>query len=213
MEEYTEQANSGKFWLSDDGESKDVVFLYQKPSDALRCDAHYIRGEGYVHCLDDDCPACANGISKRSKLFIPMYLPQENKFVFWDRNTTFYHQLVKDVFDACGGDPSMYVFKVVRHGEYKSRDTRYTITIINKNTMGFDKMLEATSKKFPEAYEDICKSLTAEEMRAAIKGDSGISDSNLDDMPAYKITPRGLEDDPAMPKESASVVKAEDIDF
>ena len=200
MEDFTQERNQGRFRLADDGDTADVVFMFQNPSDAMRCDAHYITSDnyrGYVHCLEQGCPACAKGLKKQSKLFIPMYLPDkeggEGEFVFWDRNTPFYHQLTKDVFDVCP-NPSQYVFLVTRHGEYNSRDTRYQIDLIAKNTEPFEDIEKRFGISFPDAYERIVKSMDASEMRNALESrDSNggySSNADLDNMPTYKLTPR-----------------------
>lgn len=197
MKEYSEERGAGKFRLMDDGDSQEVIFMYQSPDDVLRCDAHYITcGEdsGYYHHIDEgECPACGVNLPIRNKLFIPMFIPETGELVFWDRNTTFYHQLVKDVFDKAP-NPSEYTFMVTRHGEYKSRDTRYEITLHGKNVTPFNDILDHVGAKMPDAYENICKSVTASEMRTLLSPSNGnVSAASIDNMPEYKLTARGVE--------------------
>lgn len=192
--QYQADKNGEFFVLPNDGDSADVVFLYRGMEDVLVADVHYINTstyKGYVHCCGDGCPACHHGekgIRKDTKLFIPLYNLKKDKIEFWDRSTFFEQTLQKYVF---GPFPTPWeaVFRVTRHGEANSRDTKYEIVPIGRNTsMSYDAILSRFNMTLPEGYSTICKEMTASDMRAALNSIGAAAD--LQDY-SYTPVPRG----------------------
>lgn len=197
--QYQEDKNGDFFVLPNDGDFADVVFLYQSAEDVLIADAHYINSpgyKGYVHCCGVGCPACAyrspkgGRISLDNKLFIPLFNITKNKIEFWDRSPFFESVLQKSVFGSFP-NPSETVFRVKRHGDPGSRETRYDIQAIGRNSARpYEKILADFNMTLPEGYSMICKEMSVSEMASAINSTN--SASNLQDY-SYTPVPRGQE--------------------
>ena len=174
LSQYQEDKNGDFFVLPNDNDYADVVFLYRSVEDVLVADVHYINSasyKGYVHCCGSGCPACNygdRGIRLDHKMFIPLYNLTKNKIEFWDRSTFFEQVLQKSVFGPFP-NPSETVFRVIRHGEAGSRDTRYEIRPVGRNSgMPYDKILADMNVTFPEGYSKICKEMSSSEMYSAL---------------------------------------------
>lgn len=192
VKSYNEEKFGGLFVLKNDGDTADVIFLYQSPEDVLVADVHYLKsGEysGYAHCLSGkNCPACVKGIRVQTKLFIPVFNIQANEIQFFDRTMRFEPQLQKDVFSRYP-NPSEYVFRITRHGEAGSVDTTYEIVAVGKNTYkSYSQILAENNATMPEYYENICRSLSAAEMQDLLV--SGDKPTNAYEVGNYGAVPR-----------------------
>lgn len=209
--QYQEDKNGEFFVLTNDGDSADVVFLYRSIEDVLVADVHYINTptwKGYVHCCGAGCPACTHGergLRIDHKLFIPLYNIQKNKIEFWDRSTFFESVLQKDVF-ASFPNPSETVFKITRRGAAGSRDTKYEIRPVARNTgMPYETILASFHTSLPEAYSAICKEMTPIELGQALNATA--SATNLQDygytpIPRSTVATTPVEATPAEPYNS-----------
>ena len=213
IDDYNEAKYSGKFVLQNDGDSELAIFLYRDRHDVMVADAHYIKSSaynGYVHCLDRNCPACAKGIRKQTKVFIPMYLPEKDTIVFWDRTHKFIPQLDHDLF-APYPEPVSFVFTIKRNGAAGDINTRYSISATAKNHVAYDEILGKFNYKFPDFFENICKSVDAYTLSNWLSSSNHAEPSS--DLPDYQITPRGgasannmgLDDLPDMPSSSEDI--------
>ena len=184
---------AGKFVLDNDGDQAKAIFLYRNESEVLVGDVHYIRSadySGYVHCLGRGCPACAKGIRRQTKVFIPMYLMDKDEIVFWDRPQKFIPQFQFDVLKACP-DPCNYVFTVTRHGVHGSIDTRYSLEATNRSNLSYDEIMSKYNYTFPDFYENICKEVDYTTMnRWLTSGSNGSYGVNGSSLPVYNATPR-----------------------
>lgn len=167
VEQFNDDRYHNMFRVANDGETADVVFLYQSKADMLVADVHYIKSSeysGYVHCSGAGCPACSRGIKIQTKLFIPVYNINKDAIEFWDRTMTFEPQMQKDVFDKFP-NPSEYVFRITRHGVYRDVNTYYEITAVGRNSqMPYDKILAKFNAKMPDYYENIVKSVSVPDL-------------------------------------------------
>ena len=190
VEQFNEDRYGNLFRITEDGKFEDVIFLYTSKADMLVADAHYVKSpdySGYVHCLGKGCPACQKGLRVQTHLFIPVYVISRGKIEFWDRTMSFEPQFSKDVF-SLSADPSEYVFRVTRHGEFKSKDTRYTIDIAGTNTrFPYADILAKCQAKMPDYYENVVKSVTVTELAAMLQT-SKLASSG--DIPEYIPVPR-----------------------
>lgn len=214
LKEYNEERYSGKFILTDDGDSADVIFLYQSYDDAMKVDCHYIKSSeynGYAQHIDHACPACAKGLRVQTKLFIPLYVLGADEIQFWDRSIKFQTVIRKSVFNRYA-NPSEYVFRITRHGVANDTNTTYEITAIAKNTvMSYNEILAKFNAKMPDYYENICKGYSSEELSrilATSSNDSGISDTY--EMPKYQITPRVSASAPAPVMDATAITDEAD---
>lgn len=197
ISDFNEERYSGFFMLSNDGDSEDVVFMYRNIDDVLVTDAHYIKSpdyNGYVHCIGRGCPACAKGIRKEPKLFIPMYVMSKDQILFWDRNVSFQtYTLDPEVFSKYP-NPNDFVFSITRRGAAGDRNTRYEIQAIARNTDEFkyDAICKKLNASFPDYFENVVKTWDSAQYRNALNSDAVESASGADDMPEYKLTPRNI---------------------
>lgn len=167
VEQFNDDRYHSMFRIANDNESVDVIFLYRSKADMLVADVHYINSaeySGYAHCCESGCPACAKNIRIQTKLFIPVYNINKGVIEFWDRTMTFEPQMQKDVFDKVP-NPSEYVFRITRHGEYRDRNTRYDITVVGRNAiMTYEQILAKFNATMPDYYENIVKAISAADL-------------------------------------------------
>ena len=222
MKSVNDGKNMNKLVL-DDGETVKGIFLYEDYDDVLLCDCHYIKSpeyNGYVHCLEAGCPVCKSdkNIALQHKLFIPFLVLSdlnekydENQVLFWDRGNWFDQQLRKDVFKNYP-KPMEYIFSITRHGEYRSRDTRYVIDAVSQNKTDMKALLSNMGISFPEYYENICKEFDPITLTNMIN--SGNDDSSgIVNAPtfSYEVKPRVTKDpsdfvaDIELPKEEVDI--------
>lgn len=202
VEQFNDERYHNVFRLVDDKESADVIFLYRSKADMLHADVHYLKStdySGYVHCIGKGCPVCAKKRSDGSmlirlqeKLFIPLYNITKGRIEFWDRNWNngFIAQLDREVFNIYD-NPSEYVFKITRNGEFNSKDTRYTFAVQGKNyVMSYEQILAKFNTKMPDCYEGIVRSCSFSELTDMLQSQQQASSFNTNDMPAYVPVPR-----------------------
>ena len=215
MEQYNTERYGNFFMLQDDGDSAQVIFLYRKLEDVLVAPVHYIASsdfKGYVHCLGDRCPACKpgpgreRGLRVQTKLFVPVYNIDADEIQYFDRSDAFYHQLCSDVFRIYE-NPSECVFRIVRHGAYRDRNTRYEIQLLGKNDIiSYDEILSKFNTSMPEDYERVVKDMSASEMQSALdtygSNSSESSYSSASDLPKYTPIPRVTVPTPAFSESS-----------
>lgn len=191
LTQYQETKNGDFFTLPNDGDFADVIFLYRDINDVIvASDVHYLISSeyrGYVDCCGKGCPACNygdRGIRLDNRLIIPLYNIRKDKIEFWDRSTFFEQVLQKSVF-AAYPVPYQIIFRITRRGEARSRDTKYEISPIARNTsMSYDAILSKFGITFPEGYRAVCRSMTAAEMSAILNNTSASTD-----LPEYGYTP------------------------
>lgn len=209
MVEFNEQRYGNSFRLVNDQDYADVIFLYRNTSDVLIADTHYIKSaeyNGYVQCLEKDCPACEKGIRVQTNLFIPMLVLSHSdpdfkgpKIQFWDRSTKFQAQLMNDVFKNYP-DPSGFVFRITRFGVPNDRGTRYAINVLEENQVGpYEAIMAKYGISLPDSYEIICKDYSATELRRVLLQQSS---PNAAQRPTYGATPRTAPQSNAIPPES-----------
>lgn len=192
--QFNDDRYHGLFRLINDGESADVIFLYQSMKDMLVAQGHYIKSadySGYVHCCDKGCPACSKGIRVQTKLFVPVYNINANdgagEIQFWDRTMKFEPQLEKDVFSRFP-NPSEFVFSITRHGIPNDINTTYSIEAIGKNTIGsYAEILAKFNAKMPDYYSEIIRDVSISELSKMLQNSGNESASSL---PEYTPIPR-----------------------
>lgn len=230
-----EKDTYGKFLrLTDDQQWVKGVLLYKSYDDVLSCDVHYVKSKdysGYVHCCGSSCPACQKGISLRQKLFIPILVLadlnegyDEDTVVFWDRNLSFNHYLKRDVFDKYD-NPSDFVVKITRNGEYRDRNTTYSISACARFTNDIDTVMESLGVKFPDYYENVVRTVDAATLQDMLN-DTSATDKKSAYIPqqnySYQATPRkrtpspedldAVENVPGVPVESSESESVESFD-
>lgn len=224
IDQYNENKYRGMFILPNDGDTAQVIFLYRDKRDVLAGDAHYIKSDdysGYIDCLGKGCPACAKGIRKQPKIFIPLYDINADEVVFWDRSIKFFTKVLDPEVLSKFPNPSEFIFEVKRHGEANDINTRYEITPKFKNSedLSYDKILENKGIKFPDYYGIICKTFTASEMENILSPHRYVSEEQIDSMPEYKLTPRAVvrsdveEEIPDLADSSTSDEEVDSVDF
>lgn len=189
--------SAGKFILENDGDYAFVIFMYRSQDEVLAGPTHYVKSNeysGYVHCNEGGCPACAKGLRVQTKMFVPMWVIEQNgqsvnELQFWDRNMTFEHILSQAVFKNFP-DPSLYVFKITRNGAFRSKETTYSITVAANNKTPFDQICAENNLKFPNCYEMVCKDVDAATLNQWLAAANMANVSANTGAPAYVATPR-----------------------
>lgn len=206
VDAYNEERYGGMFRLQNDRDYADVIFLYRSTKDVLVADTHYIKSDeytGYVHCCGRGCPACAKGIRVQPKLFIPMYVINEDRILFFDRSIRFDAQLQNDVFGKYP-NPSEYVFRITRHGASGDVNTTYEIVAVGRNTvLSYDQILARFHATMPDYYNTICREVSPYDLNSmlnqgtAITGTVNVSEPS---MANYQVTPRSVSVDAIIPE-------------
>lgn len=206
FDQYIEEKNGDFFTLRNDGDSADVIILYQSAKDVLVADCHYISSKGYsgyAHCLGDNCPACnyptksGRGIRKDVAVFIPVFNISKNKIEYWQRSYKFVDQVLTNSVFKNFPNPSEFVFHIVRHGAAGDQNTRYEIRAAARNNdYPYEKILSDFNISFPASYSTVCKELTYDEMDGYLNSDVP------SDLPNYGYTP--------VPRGSASSAESSD---
>lgn len=217
IDEYNEERYGGFFLLQNDGDFKDVIFLYQSTKDVLVGDAHYVKSadySGYVQCCGKGCPACAKNIRVQGKMFIPVYVIEDDEVQFWDRSIRFSNILSSAVFSKFA-NPSEYVFRITRKGAAGDRNTTYEIAAVGRNVQKpYAQILAEKGITFPDAYNKVCKDMTAFEMQAML--DSGasaaVNNEYAGDIPNYQVTPRNFGNGPSASETPSFEMPEIDID-
>lgn len=191
LKDYNEEKFGNWFLLRNDGDSADVIFLYQSIDDVLVADTHYVKSadySGYVQCVGANCPACANKLRVQTKLFIPLYNITNGQVEFWDRSVRFEPQFEEDVFKNFS-NPSEYVFKITRHGAAGDVNTRYSISALAKNTYkSYAQILADNKISFPEYYETICRDVPSSKLYDMLNTTYTAKDAS--DLADYTPAPR-----------------------
>ena len=188
---------SGKFILENDGDTAFVIFLYRSSNDMLAANAHYIKSNsynGYVHCNEGGCAACAKGLRIQTKLFVPMLVMtingnSVNEIQFWDRNMNFEPVLSQAVFKNFA-DPSAYIFQITRHGVHGSKETTYTITVADSNKIPFDQIMSDYNVSFPAVYEKVIKEVDNATLSQWLATANAANTATNTAVPQYVATPR-----------------------
>lgn len=188
--EYNDERYKGVFRIVNDGGQADVIFLLRSEEELGVWNAHYIKSaeySGYTECCGVGCPACAKGVRVQArKVFVPLYNLANGEVEFWDRNYTFLTNVLEpSVFDNYP-NPSEYVFRITRTGAANSRDTRYGVQAIAKNTvMSYDQLMAKFNLKCPDFYSNVIKSYSVDKLNQLLT--PSVNYSNLSD---YVPTPR-----------------------
>ena len=218
-----------QFRLLDDGDTANVIFLYQSIDDVLREYVHYLKSSNYsgdVFCLGRGCPACQRGVRVKHKLFIPLFNLSKDKFEIWYIDEAFMDVLRTSVFKAYP-NPSEVVFQVTRQGAARDSHTRYQIIAIGKNgSHPYDALIKEHNINIEASVDEICKEFDVGSMttmlneyadsrqnRNAYQGggynNNGNYGNGYSTLPDYQVTPRGSSATP-MPREYVAV--SEDYD-
>ncbi len=173
---YSQTANDF-FSLENDGDVKKVRFLYQEPdgSDMDYYLVHEVEIDGkkrYVACkaVDDngelhpeDCPLCQAGYRRVEKLFLQLYVEDEDKVKTWDRGRNFVPKIMTYInrYGSLVAQP----IEIERRGEKGSTSTTYELFPLDKDNK--------TVEDFPEKQEllgSFILDLTEDELYQVIDG-------------------------------------------
>ena len=191
------EKNQGRFVLEGNGDTADVIFLYRNSDEMLEATVHFINNpeyKGYIHCLENGCPMCEKGYKARAKLFVPVYVLSQNgipvnQIQFWERTTKFEHVLEQSIFRTYA-DPSNYVFRVTRNGNFGDKETTYSIVVSGRNVqLPYDTIMAQNKAVFPDYYENIVKEFDVSTI-ARWANTPAQANNTPADVPEYVATPR-----------------------
>lgn len=172
-------SNNGSefFTLEDDGDIARVRMLYDQPdgSDLDYYLVHEVEIEGrkkYIACNalgedgtlhPDNCPLCQAKYRRIEKLFLQMYLEEEDKYVVWERGRNFVNTI--QTYINRYGSLVQQPIEIERHGKKGSTSTTYVLFPLEVDG--------ATIDDYPEKQEligTLILELTAEQMEDVIDG-------------------------------------------
>lgn len=175
---FASQGNNDFFFLADDGDVASVRMLYDQPdgSDMDYYLVHEVEIEGkkrYVACNalsedgnslhTDDCPLCQAGYKRLEKLFIQLYIPEEDAVKTWDRGRNFVQKI--QTYINRYGSLVNYPIEIERKGKAGDSNTTYELFVMENDGM--------TLEDFPEKQEllgTFILDVTAEDMEAMLDG-------------------------------------------
>lgn len=174
---YSQGGANDFFSLQDDGDIARVRFLYQEPdgSDVDYYLVHEVEIDGkkrYVACKavdeegelhPDDCPLCQAGYKRVEKLFLQLYVEDEDKVKTWDRGRNFVPKIMTYInrYGSLVAQP----IEIERKGKKGSTSTTYELFPLEKD--------DKTVEDFPEKQEllgSFILDLTNEELYQVIDG-------------------------------------------
>ena len=175
---FASQGNNDFFFLADDGDVASVRMLYNQPdgSDMDYYLVHEVEVDGkkrYVACNalsedgnsihTDNCPLCQAGYRRLEKLFIQMYIPDEDVVKTWDRGRNFVQKI--QTYINRYGSLVNYPIEIERKGKAGDSNTTYELFVMENDGM--------TLEDFPEKQEllgTFILEVSAEEMEAMVNG-------------------------------------------
>lgn len=155
---FASQGNNDFFFLADDGDVASVRMLYDQPdgSDMDYYLVHEVEIDGkkrYVACnaLSEDgnslhtenCPLCQAGYKRLEKLFIQMYIPEEDAVKTWDRGRNFVQKI--QTYINRYGSLVNYPIEIERKGKAGDSNTTYELFVMENDGQ--------TLEDFPEKQE------------------------------------------------------------
>lgn len=175
---FASQSNNDFFFLADDGDVASVRMLYDQPdgSDMDYYLVHEVEIDGkkrYVACNalsedgnslhTDDCPLCKAGYKRLEKLFIQMYVPDEDTVKTWDRGRNFVQKI--QTYINRYGSLVNYPIEIERKGKAGDSNTTYELFVMENDGQ--------TLEDFPEKQEllgTFILEVSGEEMEQMIDG-------------------------------------------
>lgn len=175
---FATQGNNDFFFLADDGDVASVRMLYDQPdgSDMDYYLVHEVEIDGkkrYVACNalsedgnslhTDNCPLCQAGYKRLEKLFIQLYIPEEDAVKTWDRGRNFVQKI--QTYINRYGSLVNYPIEIERKGKAGDSNTTYELFVMENDGM--------TLEDFPEKQEllgTFILDVTAEDMEAMVDG-------------------------------------------
>ena len=175
---FASQGNNDFFFLADDGDVASVRMLYDQPdgSDMDYYLVHEVEIDGkkrYVACnaLSDDgnslhtenCPLCQAGYKRLEKLFIQLYIPEEDAVKTWDRGRNFVQKI--QTYINRYGSLVNYPIEIERKGKAGDSNTTYELFVMENDGQ--------TLEDFPEKQEllgTFILDVSAEDMEAMVEG-------------------------------------------
>ena len=175
---FASQGNNDFFFLADDGDVASVRMLYDQPdgSDMDYYLVHEVEIDGkkrYVACNalsedgnslhTEDCPLCQAGYKRLEKLFIQLYIPEEDAVKTWDRGRNFVQKI--QTYINRYGSLVNYPIEIERKGKAGDSNTTYELFVMENDG--------STLEDFPEKQEllgTFILSVTADEMQDMVDG-------------------------------------------
>lgn len=192
---YGGTGGTGFFSLQNDGDIKEVRFMYNDIEDVDGYAVHQVEIEGkkrYVNCLRDyndpidKCPFCREHMFQTAKLFIPVYDVKDDKVRIWERGKKFFAKMSS----LCSRYPNLisHVFEIERNGKKGDTQTTYEIYEVDKD----DKTLE-DFPEVPDIIGGLVLDKSAEDMEYYLE--SGEFPPEEDDVPVRRRSRENTEDD------------------
>ena len=190
-EHYGGQGGTGFFGLANDMDVATVRFMYDTIDDVEGMSVHQVEINGkkrYVNCLReynepvDKCPFCRQGMFTTAKLFVPVYVVDEDRVKIWERGKKFFNK----ISGLCSRYPHLMeqCFDIERHGKKGDQSTTYEIFPVDGEKLGFDDLPEV-----PE-HNGLVLEKSAEDMEYFLEEGEFPPDDE----------PRGRRDDDDMPR-------------
>lgn len=199
---FASQGNNDFFFLADDGDVASVRMLYDQPdgSDMDYYLVHEVEIDGkkrYVACNalsedgnslhTEDCPLCQAGYKRLEKLFIQLYIPEEDAVKTWDRGRNFVQKI--QTYINRYGSLVNYPIEIERKGKAGDSNTTYELFVMESDG--------STLEDFPEKQEllgTFILSVTADEMQDMVDGtytaDTSESNNRRDRNDRRQASPR-----------------------
>lgn len=168
-ENYGGNGGHGFFSLANDKDTARVRFMYNGIEDLQGYAVHEVEVDGrkrYVNCLReynepiDNCPFCAANRFQVAKLYIPLYVLDENgngEIKLWERGKKF----IAKMTSICSRFPNLvsHIFEIERNGKKGDQSTTYEIYEVDAD----DTILEDLPE-VPEVLGGVVMDKTAEDM-------------------------------------------------
>jgi hypothetical protein len=148
---YGGNGGHGFFSLANDKDVASVRFMYNGIEDVEGFAVHQVEigdKKRYVNCLREynqpmsACPFCEARKFQIAKLFIPVYVVDEDQIKFWERGKKFFAK----ISSLCGRYPNLvsHTFDIERHGKKGDTNTTYEIYETGQDDTTMEDLPEVT---------------------------------------------------------------------
>lgn len=168
-ENYGNNQGGGYFSLANDKDTARVRFMYSSIDDLQGYAVHEVEIDGrrrYINCLReynspvDDCPFCAEQRRQIAKVYIPLYVLDENgngEVQIWERSKSF----ISKIASLCSRYSNLcsHIFEIERNGKKGDMKTTYEIYEIDHDDTILEDLPEVPdiigSMLLDKSYDDM----------------------------------------------------------
>lgn len=175
IDEARKSTSGGDFFsLKKDKEKANIRFMYKTTKDVDIYSVHEVKigdKRRLVDCIKDPsnpeshCPFCDAGVKKLQRVFLLVYVEQEEKVKIWERSFQYYDRNILPILEQLNSEEIVGTrFRVMRNGAPGDMKTTYPLMLVEAD----DTKMEDFEEELPRTDLTILQK-TAEEMEEFVE--------------------------------------------